>query len=730
MRTAFFHSYPRIMAHRRLIWQRCVLVLGIMLLGLGSKCDAAVREYALISVKIGTSSSTSSNTGTFVFELWPDLAPKTVQNFKHLANTRFYDGTASHRLIPGFMIQAGDPNTRSDANVKSFGQGGPGHTIPDELAKESDASWEKRRHVPGILSMAHSNNSDPTKGPLTSNTGGSQFFVMLGNASDLDGVHTTFGTLTSGSEFLEKLKQVPTLNSDTTAFDFNNNGVFDNNEKQTIIKTFNRDEPTWKTLAGKGEDQELTDDDRALIANAISSFSDLNNDGVFTESELNDPKNNAPRKTDQPTERIEIQSVRVFAVDDASSTSFPFKATTHSGLLRPADRSSVAGCYQISVLSTGVISGLIEYQSRRASFAVPSSLPVIGGSLISSNDIKMAVLTGTIDASSTSPILLDIVLQKAYSKDSNENAISIELSNKNRAPLAYGFSESPTKASKHALARQYTMLAQPSRVLSFIPSVGWQSDTTSIRGSSVFLIRVNPSLGLSYVSGRLSDGAPFTTSRIISSEHGANILPLYSYKLPSFLEDQRDIFSSLDLIRTSSTSLQTLSLEELTFLNTTSLGFGSVQLAEQNSTTAALGTLLWMHPSTTSSGAPLKNRYRVDTVTATTPWTPPMRNTVMKPFSSISPRGQLLLNETPFNFSLVKNTTAVFEQPISAAKPFLSFDPTTGAFSGIFNDTSKSPARRRNFSGVLLNSTNATGGFGYYLDSNSSKSVRLLPIVP
>lgn len=720
MRPAFLHSYPRIMAHRRLIWQRCVLVLGIMLLGLGSKCDAAVREYALISVKIGTSSSTSSNTGTLVFELWPDLAPKTVQNFKHLANTRFYDGTASHRLILGFMVQAGDPNTRSDANVKSFGQGGPGHTIPDELARESDASWEKRRHVPGILSMAHSNNSDPTKGPLTSNTGGSQFFVMLGNASHLDGVHTTFGTLTSGSEFLEKLKQVPTSNSDTTAFDFNNNGVFDNNEKQTIIKTFNRDEPTWKTLVGKDEDQELTDDDRALIANAISCFSDLNNDGVFTESELDDPKNNAPRKTDQPTERIEIQSVRVFAVDDASSTSFPFKATTHSGLLRPADRSVVAGQYQISVLSTGAVSGVIEYFARRASFAVSGSLPVITGSLISSNDLRMAVLTGTIDASSASPLLMDIVLQRAYSADSNENAISIELSTKTRVPLAYGFSESPAKSSKAALATQYTMLAQPSRVVSYVPPNGWQNDTTSMAGNSSFLIRVNPSLGLSYVSGRMADGTPYTTSRIISLEHGANIFPLFSYTLRGDIEAQRTVFPNIDL------SLWPTYMQNLTAAFTS----GAVELSDKNSTTAALSNLLWIHPETTSTTAPLKNRSIVNAVTATAPWTPTTRNKVMKPFSSNSPRGQLRVNGTPFSFSLVRNTTAVIDQNASLAKPFLSFDPTTGAFSGIFNDTSTSPARRRAFSGVLLNSTNARGGFGYYLDSNSSKSIEILPIVP
>jgi peptidyl-prolyl cis-trans isomerase B (cyclophilin B) len=600
-----------------------------MLLGFESRCGAAVREYAVISIKIGTGDSTSINTGTLVFELWPDLAPKTVQNFKHLANTRFYDATASHRLIPGFMIQAGDPYTRSDANVEFFGRGGPGHTIPDELAKQSDASWEKRKHVRGILSMAHSNTSE------RSNTGGSQFFVMLENASHLDGVHASFGTLTSGSEFLEKIEIEPT-------------------------------------------------------------------------SENN-----------QPTERISIQSVRVFGLDDASGP-FQFKATTHSGLLRPADRSSINGRYQVSVLSTGAISGVIEYFARRASFAVSGSLPVVSGSLMRSNDVRMAVLTGSIDASSASPLLMDIVLQRAYSADSNENAISIELSTKTRVPLAYGFSESPAKSSKAALATQYTMLAQPSRVVSYLPANGWQNDTNSMAGYSSFLIRVNPSLGLSYVSGRMADGTPYTTSRMISSEHGANIFPLFSYTLPGDIEAQRTVFPNIDL------SLWPNYMQSLTAAFTS----GAVELSDKNSTTAALSNLLWIHPETTSTTAPLKNRSIVNAVTATAPWTPTTRNTVMKPFSSNSPRGQLRVNGTPFDFSLVRNTTAVFDQNASLAKPFLSFDPTTGAFSGIFNDTSTSPARRRAFSGVLLNSNNARGGFGHYLDSNSSKSIEILPIVP
>jgi peptidyl-prolyl cis-trans isomerase B (cyclophilin B) len=698
------------MPHRPTIWKRCALLLVLtMLLGLGSRSDAAVREYAVISIKIGAGESTSINTGTLVFELWPDLAPKTVQNFKHLANTRFYDGTASHRLIPTFMIQAGDPNTRSNANVKFFGQGGPGHTIPDELAKESDASWEKRKHVRGILSMAHSNNSE------RSDTGGSQFFVMLENASHLDGVHASFGTLTYGSEFLEKIKQAPTFKSDTTAFDFNNNGIFDDNEKQIIIKAFNGDEPTLKALVSKNQDQELTDEERAFVTNATAGFSDLNNDRELTEGELSDPINNTPHKTDQPTDRIAIQSVRVLGLDDASTgLHFSFKPTTYSGLLRTSNRSSIVGQYQVSVQSTGAVSGTVEYLWLKRSFSgafTRKEEQVRGlGSTTMNRFFAEANLQMIKFSPSGETLDCQIQLDSSLNHGGTENSISLNLSSSISGLLPYsGFSESLAQSSKLALSRQYGSIAYRSQAWMRDGS-NWIDGSSLMRGTSHFSIRTNPFLGLCLMSGRLANGTPYAAGRTISSEHGANLLPLYS--------------STLD-------PKEPLELSELYMqVKTKGLVLGGIELPDKNSAIAAKCYLRWLHPETAEPKAPLKNRFIVDNETYTTPWTPPVRNTMMKPFSSPSPRGQLMLNETPFNFSLVRNTTAVFDQPTSAAKPVLSFAPATGAFSGVFNDTSTQPARRRTFSGVLLNSTNATGGFGYYLDSTSSKSVRILPIVP
>lgn len=126
--------------------------------------------------------------GEMVVEFWSDVAPKTVENFKKLAKEGFYDGTAFHRIIKGFMIQGGDPNTKDLNKESSYGTGGPGYKIP--------AEFNDRPHVRGVLSMARS--SDP-------NSAGSQFFVCLGTASSLDHQYTAFGKVIKGLDVLDKI---------------------------------------------------------------------------------------------------------------------------------------------------------------------------------------------------------------------------------------------------------------------------------------------------------------------------------------------------------------------------------------------------------------------------------------------------------------------------------------------------------------------------------------------
>jgi len=130
--------------------------------------------------------------GEMVIEFWPDVAPKTVGNFKTLAQKGFYDGTCFHRIIKGFMIQGGDPLTKDASQESHWGTGGPGHTVK--------AEFNDRSHQRGVISMARSN--DP-------NSAGSQFFICDGDASFLDHQYTAFGKLIKGEDVLAKIAGTP-----------------------------------------------------------------------------------------------------------------------------------------------------------------------------------------------------------------------------------------------------------------------------------------------------------------------------------------------------------------------------------------------------------------------------------------------------------------------------------------------------------------------------------------
>ena len=124
-------------------------------------------------------------------ELYPDVAPNSVANFIELANSGFYDGVIFHRVIPGFMIQGGDPLGR--------GTGGPGYCIKGEFKQNGFVN--NIRHERGVLSMARS---------MMPNSAGSQFFVMHENAPHLDGGYAAFGRVIEGMETVDEIAQTPT----------------------------------------------------------------------------------------------------------------------------------------------------------------------------------------------------------------------------------------------------------------------------------------------------------------------------------------------------------------------------------------------------------------------------------------------------------------------------------------------------------------------------------------
>ncbi|HZJ86642.1 MAG TPA: peptidylprolyl isomerase [Erysipelothrix sp.] len=126
------------------------------------------------------------NGATMVAELYPEVAPNTVNNFISLVNDNFYDGVIFHRVIPGFMIQGGDP--------EGLGTGGPGYSIKGEF--KSNGFDNQLQHTQGVLSMARSGHPD---------SAGSQFFIMAADAPHLDGDYASFGKVIEGLDTVDEI---------------------------------------------------------------------------------------------------------------------------------------------------------------------------------------------------------------------------------------------------------------------------------------------------------------------------------------------------------------------------------------------------------------------------------------------------------------------------------------------------------------------------------------------
>src|SRR5580765_4519500 len=133
-----------------------------------------------------------TNAGAMVVQFWTDAAPNTIENFKKLARSGFYDGTIFHRIVKGFMIQGGDPNSKDPGKESRYGEGGPGYKVKAEFNDHS--------HERGIISMARSSDPD---------SAGSQFFICLAPVPRLDGEYTTFGKLIKGDDVLQKIGDTP-----------------------------------------------------------------------------------------------------------------------------------------------------------------------------------------------------------------------------------------------------------------------------------------------------------------------------------------------------------------------------------------------------------------------------------------------------------------------------------------------------------------------------------------
>ena len=138
-----------------------------------------------------TESLIETNFGKIKIKLLPEIAPETVRNFITLTKSNFYDGTLFHRVIPKFMIQGGDPNTK-EPDKSVWGQGGPGYNLK--------AEFNSRSHLRGIVSMARSTDPD---------SAGSQFFIVTSDSTFLDRQYTVFAEVVEGLEIADKIVNLP-----------------------------------------------------------------------------------------------------------------------------------------------------------------------------------------------------------------------------------------------------------------------------------------------------------------------------------------------------------------------------------------------------------------------------------------------------------------------------------------------------------------------------------------
>ena len=188
----FCCEMPRLARHDNMLVPLVSMKLSIAL----AVALLSTTVFAADEKKDGTTPMNSSNEvvmiktneGDMVVQFWTDAAPSTVENFKKLARQGFYDGTIFHRIVKGFMIQGGDPNSKDPAKENSYGQGGPGYNIK--------AEFNDHGHERGVISMARGPDPD---------SAGSQFFICLAPVHRLDHQYTTFGKLIKGDDVLAKI---------------------------------------------------------------------------------------------------------------------------------------------------------------------------------------------------------------------------------------------------------------------------------------------------------------------------------------------------------------------------------------------------------------------------------------------------------------------------------------------------------------------------------------------
>ncbi len=178
---------------KRIRYGALLILFPLMLGAQPAGAEARFKKFTPEEIKnmSETRAIIETSFGNIEIQFFPEVAPTHVSSFIELAKKGFYDGTTFHRVIPGFMIQGGDPNSKSPERSK-HGTGGPGYTLK--------AEFNDKKHKRGILSMARAQHSD---------SAGSQFFICVADAPFLDRKYTVFGEVASGMEAADKIVSQP-----------------------------------------------------------------------------------------------------------------------------------------------------------------------------------------------------------------------------------------------------------------------------------------------------------------------------------------------------------------------------------------------------------------------------------------------------------------------------------------------------------------------------------------
>ncbi len=181
------------------IGRQVLAVMAVVLIAAWAMTEAGIAADKPVG-KPAPHAIIKTKFGEIEVKFLPEVAPGHVENFIKLAKSGFYNGTIFHRVIPGFMIQGGDPKTKDLAKKGEYGTGGPGYTIK--------AEFNDTPHKRGVLSMARANDPD---------SAGSQFFICVENSPFLDGKYTAFGEVVKGMGVADKIVQMPRDTRDNPA---------------------------------------------------------------------------------------------------------------------------------------------------------------------------------------------------------------------------------------------------------------------------------------------------------------------------------------------------------------------------------------------------------------------------------------------------------------------------------------------------------------------------------